>query len=281
MFDHFAIGTKARSGVDAVGEEPNLSPRQRPQELHKSTEAVASSSACAPAFDHKPSNPPQPIDSLVHELSKQTLIPEIRQPITRVTATIGTLPSIVADLSTTALEVDEDCSMDLSVDDIKEHQPVADWKRARRQRYSRFINNPNNARAIKARVEDMISEESQCNVHPALSLSSLPSTVPTYPHLSKIEADCFPEANSSTRHLEPDEGFCEEDEEFALMQRVLVAGKERLIGTSGPMQKFVPLRFRGSAETALRCQNVVRQRPRMRRRKGPGPTQEPRPTWKA
>ncbi|KAK1984844.1 hypothetical protein LZ30DRAFT_585336 [Colletotrichum cereale] len=270
-----------RSGADGANDEPHLSPRQRPLELLELTEAVASSSTCAPPLNHGSSNPPQPIDSLTHELSKQTLIPEIRQPNTRVAAT-ETSPFIAADLSMSALEVDEDYDMDLAVDETKEHQPVADWKRARRQRYSRFVNNPSNAPAIEARVRDMISQESQCNVNPALSLLSLPSTVPTYPRLPKIEADGFPETDPMASYLEVDEGFCDESEGLYLMQRALVADKGRLTSsTSDAIRKFGPLRYRGSAETALRCRNVVRQRPRMRRRKEPGPTQEPRPTQRA
>ncbi|KDN67748.1 hypothetical protein CSUB01_07084 [Colletotrichum sublineola] len=280
MFEHYAIGMQVRSGADGASDELHLSPRQRPQELPESTEAVASSSMCAPVLDHNSSNLPQPIDSLAHELSKQRLIPEIRQLNTSVAT--GASPFIVTNLSMAPLEVDEDCNMDLALHDIKEHQHVADWKRARRQRYSRFVNNPNNAPAIEARVKDMISEESQCNVHPALSPLSLPSTVSTHPHLPKTEADDFPEVDSFASYLEVDEGICDESEEFALMQRALAADKARLMSsTPDSMRKFGPLRYRGSAETALRCHNVVRQRPRMRRRKGPGPTPEPRTVQKA
>ncbi|EFQ29201.1 uncharacterized protein GLRG_04345 [Colletotrichum graminicola M1.001] len=208
-------------------------------------------------------------------------IPEIRQSNTWAAAT-GTSPSIVAGLSMASLEVDEDCNMDLAIDDMKEYQAVADWKRARRQRHSRFVNNPDNAPAIEARMKEMISQESQCNVHPALPLLSLPLTIPAHPHVPKIEADGFPETDSFASCLEVDEGFCDESEEFLLMQRALAADKRRLMGsTSDSIRKFGPLRYRGSAETALRCHNVVRQRPRMRRRKGPGPTPEPRPAHKA
>ncbi|KAK2020870.1 hypothetical protein LX32DRAFT_668963 [Colletotrichum zoysiae] len=204
-----------------------------------------------------------------------------RQPDTRIAAT-GTLPFIVADLTMAPLEADEDCNMDLAVDDIKEYKPVADWKRAQRQRHSRFVNNPDNAPAIEARVKEMILQESQCNVHPTLSLLSLPSAVPTHPQPSKIVADGFPEVDSLGGYLEVDESFCDESEESALMQRALAADKERLMGsTSDPMRMFGPLRYKGSAETALRCRNIVRQRPRMRRRKGPGPCSEPRPAQKA
>ncbi|KAJ0133191.1 hypothetical protein CTA2_2614 [Colletotrichum tanaceti] len=281
MFDHFTIGTQARSAVDGNSEEPHLSPRQCPQEIHRSTEAVAKSFSASSLFYRKTSVPPQPIDSLAHELSRQTLIPKLRQPnIATMATAIGASTSAIAELSMAALEVDEDCNMDLAIDDSKEHQPVADWKRARRQRYGRFANDPVNARAIEARVKDMISDESQCNIRLALSLPSLSSKVPTYPYSPSphIESGGPPSVESSTNGLEVDEGFCDDDEELAFMQRALAVDKDKLIGMSGALRKFGPLRFRGSVETALRCQNVVRQRPRMRRRKGPGPSQEPRRT---
>ncbi|WQF88746.1 hypothetical protein CDEST_13760 [Colletotrichum destructivum] len=282
MFDHFTIGTQARSAVDGNSEEPHLSPRQCPREIHRSAEAVAASLSASSLSYSETSVPPQPIDSLAHELSRQTLIPKLRQPniLTMATA-FGASTSTIVELSMAALEVDEDCGMDLETDDNKEHQPVADWKRARRQRYGRFVNNPINARAIEARVKDMISDESQCNIRLAPSFSSLPSKVPTYPYSRspQIEAGASPSVDSSASGLEVDEGFCDDDEELALMQRTLaVDNKDKLIGMSGGLRKFGPLRFRGSVETALGCQNVVRQRPRMRRRKGPGPSQEPRPT---
>ncbi|KAK1992309.1 hypothetical protein LX36DRAFT_302836 [Colletotrichum falcatum] len=261
MFDHYAIGMQVRSGADGASDEPHLSPRQRPREPPELAEPVASSSStCAPALDHDSTNPQQPIDSLAHELSKQTFIPETHQPNTQAAAT-GTWPFIPVDLSMAPLEVDEDCNMDLVVDDVKRYQPLADWKRARRQRYSQFVNNPNNAPAIEARVKDMISQGSQCNVHPALSHLSLPSTVPAHSHLPTIKADGSPGGDSFADRLEVDESFCEEGEEFALMQRALAADKQRLMGsTSDAVRKFGPLRYRGSAETALRCHNVVRQR---------------------
>ncbi|KAK1715895.1 hypothetical protein BDP67DRAFT_398875 [Colletotrichum lupini] len=176
------------------------------------------------------------------------------------------------------LEVDDDCDMNFATDDIKEHQPVADWKRARRQRYSRFVNNPTNARAIEAHIKDMVSGELQCNVRPSAAMSSLPAAVPVYPHLPSIDADGYPEIDPALTQPEVDEGFCDQDEEYALMQKALAADRERLLEKSGGMRNYGSLRFRGSAETALRCQNVVRQRPRMRRRKGPGPTIDPRPS---
>ncbi|KAK2065494.1 hypothetical protein LY76DRAFT_499412 [Colletotrichum caudatum] len=272
---------QVRSGADGASNEPHLSPRQPPRELPALAEAVASSSTRASGLDQDSLNPPQPIDNLARELSKQTFIPEPRQPDTRTAAT-GTSPLIVADLSMAPLEADEDCNMDLAVDDIEEYRPVADWKRAQRQRHSRFVNNPDNASAIEARVKEMILQESQCNVHPTLSCLSSPSTAPTHPQPPKIVADGFPEVDSPGGYLEVDESFCDESEEFALMQRALAADKERLMSSmSDPMRKFGPLRYRGSAETALRCRNIVRQRPRMRRRKGPGPNPEPRPAQKA
>ncbi|OHE95342.1 hypothetical protein CORC01_09353 [Colletotrichum orchidophilum] len=277
MFDHFALGTQARSGSDGSREELPLSPRQRPRELLRPTEVLLSPSESSPAVLEIPLPPPQPIDNLTHELSKQTLIPELPPRGARTTSA-GALSSTITDLSMADLEVDDDCDMSLTTHDIREHQPVADWKRARRQRYSRYVNNPANTRAIEARVKGMISEELQCNIHPSAAMSSLPAAVPVYPHLPNIAADGYPEIDPALTQPGVDEGFCDQDEEFAFMKTALAADRERLMSKSGGMRNYGSLRFRGSAETALRCQNVVRQRPRMRRRKGPGPTNDPRPT---
>ncbi|KXH67183.1 hypothetical protein CSAL01_09842 [Colletotrichum salicis] len=228
MFGHLALGTQTRSGADGPGEEPSLSPKQRPREVPNPTEGLLSPPRSSPAALDTPVIPPQPIDNLAHELSKQTLIPEFRQrDVLATSAKVSS--SIVTDLSMADLEVDDDCDMNLATDDIKEHQPVADWKRARRQRYSRFVNNPTNARTIEARVKEMISEELQCDVHPPAAMPSVPAAVPVYPHLPNIDADGYPEIDPALTQPEVDEGFCDQDEEYALMQRALAADRERLL----------------------------------------------------
>ncbi|KAF6802522.1 hypothetical protein CSOJ01_11529 [Colletotrichum sojae] len=269
MFDHFTLGMQAHSAAAAAREEPHLSPRQRPRELDSSPLSVAAS---LPAI---PSTPPQPIDNLAHELSKQTLFPDaLLRPRPR-RLSPGTSPSLIADLSAVALEADDDCAMDLSMADIAEHQPVADWKRSRRQWHSRFANNPNNARAIESRLSDMISDKSQCNVRQPPTTAS--KSVPQNPSLPQIEADGSQDLEPCAR-IEPDEDFCAEVDSQSMMHRLLAANREHSMGPDGATRRYGALRFRGSAETALRCQNVVRHRPRMRKRKGVGPTQEPRPT---
>lgn len=268
MFDHFTLGTQAHSAAAAAPEEPHLSPRQRPRELKSSPLSVTSS---LPAI---PSTSSQPIDKLAHELSKQTLFPDaLLRPRPR-RLSPGTSPSLIADLSAVALEADDDCGMDLSMADIAEHQPVADWKRSRRQWHSRFANNPNNARAIESRLSDMISDNSQCNVRQPPTPAS--KSMPQYPIIPKTDADDSHILEPSAR-IEPDEDFCAEVHGQSMMHRLL-AEREHLMGPDGATRRYGALRFRGSAETALRCQNVVRHRPRMRKRKGVGPTQEPRPT---
>lgn len=275
MFDHYALGTQVRPDGDDASEEPHLSPRQRPRELHMSATVQASSSTSSLLADPAPPSSPQPIDNLVHELSKRTFLPELRRPTARGTS-IWTSTPIIAEAA--PLEADDDCDMDVCMDDVKEYQPVADWKRSRRQCYSRFLSNPNSARAIEARVNDMISKESQCNVRPAQVLSSSSSSVPTYPSLPVIEVDDCQELGSPSTHLEVDEGFSGDGETLSSIQRLLNGDRNRSAGMSGSLRRIGHLEFRGSAETALRCKNVVRQRPRMRKRKVPGPTPNPRPT---
>ncbi|KAF0326871.1 hypothetical protein RB213_008149 [Colletotrichum asianum] len=271
MFDHFTMGMQARPVTDDLDAKTHLSPRQRPRDLDSPT-TPAVPPFVSPSGNNMYQTPPQPIDNLVHELSRQTLFPEfLRRPTRRLS---GSSPSIIAELSAVALEVDNDCNMDISMDDAKEHEPVVDWKRSRRQWHSRFVNNPNNARAMEARLRDMISDKTQCDVRPSATASST-SSVPTYPDLPKIEADNRQNLELSLR-LEADEGFGEDDND-ELMQTALSAEKQRLLGGSDGLRHYGALRFRGSAETALRCPNVVRHRPRMRKRKGPGPSQEPRP----
>ncbi|KAL0942440.1 uncharacterized protein CTRU02_200326 [Colletotrichum truncatum] len=274
MFDHFTMGMQAHPVADAADSEPHLSPRQRPRQLDISTTTIPTSSTSPSGPHDAPPTPPQPIDNLVHELSKQTLFPDVlRRPQMRILSH-GISPSSIAHLSSAPLEADDDCEMDLSMDDVEEHQPVADWKRSRRRWHSRLANNPNHASVTEARLRSIISEKSRSSAILA-PLSPLVQSIPTCPNLSKIEADTPQDLEASER-LEVDEGFCDDDADLPTL-RALTASGELLMGPSSALRKFGSLRFRGSAETALRCHNVVRHRPRMRKRKGPGPTREPRP----
>ena len=129
-------------------------------------------------------------------------------------------------------------------------------RQLRRQPSSRFLNEAEAKDAIQTRVEEMISTGTQCNVY----------TPPLVPFVS-IEADENEgiDSNMGATGLEVDEGVGNDDEsEIALIDRLL--SLRRASGTLGIRKSGFPL-YPSSTDTALRCQNLVRNKPRMRRRK--------------
>jgi hypothetical protein len=135
------------------------------------------------------------------------------------------------------------------------HNARQDVRRLRRQPSSRCLRDAAALGAIQTRVEGMISTGTQCNVY-------TPPFVPVVP----IEAD----DNNNVDHqgfgttLEVDDNIEDDDEsELAVVDRLL--SLRRAGGTLGIRKSGFPL-YRSSTETALRCQNLVRNKPRMRRR---------------
>ncbi|KAG8168440.1 hypothetical protein KVR01_001189 [Diaporthe batatas] len=135
------------------------------------------------------------------------------------------------------------------------HNNKQDARRLRHKPSSRCLKEAAAISAIQSRVEEMISTSTQCNVY-------TPSLVPVVP----IEAD-----DNVTSHevvgtiLEVDDNPGGDDEsELALIDRLLTL--RRASGTLGIRKSGFPL-YRSSTDTALRCQNLVRNKPRMRRRK--------------
>lgn len=136
------------------------------------------------------------------------------------------------------------------------HNPKQEVRRLRRKPSSRFLNEAEANSAIQARVEGMISTGTQCNVY-------TPPLVPVVP----IEADDDEgiDCEAAAAGLEVDEEFGGGDEsDIALIDRLL--SLRRASGTLGIRKSGFPL-YRSSTDTALRCQNLVRNKPRMRRRK--------------
>lgn len=136
------------------------------------------------------------------------------------------------------------------------HNTKQDVRRLRRQPSSRCLKEAAAIGALQTRVEEMISTSTQCNVY----------TPPLAP-VVHIAAD----ENNDMNHgvvantLEVDENLGEDDEsELALIDRLLQL--RRASGTLGIRKSGFPL-YRSSTDTALRCQNLVRNKPRMRRRK--------------
>lgn len=136
------------------------------------------------------------------------------------------------------------------------HSNKQDVRRLRHKPSSRCLKEAAAIGAIQTRVEEMISTSTQCNVY-------TPPLVPIVP----IEAD----DKNDTGHavvgttLEVDDNIGADDEsELALIDRLL--SLRRASGTLGIRKSGFPL-YRSSTDTALRCQNLVRNKPRMRRRK--------------
>lgn len=135
------------------------------------------------------------------------------------------------------------------------HNPKQDIiRRLRRKPSSRCLNGVETNNNIQTRIEEMISTDTQCNVF-------TPPLVPVVP----IEADeddgigCQMGATG----LEVDESV-DNASEIAVIDRLL--SLRRASGTLGIRKSGFPL-YQSSTDTALRCQNLVRNKPRMRRRK--------------
>jgi hypothetical protein len=166
------------------------------------------------------------------------------------------------DLSSAAVLLPESMQLDPSL-------VAQDTKRLRRQRSSQYNNNPNNARTIQAMVEDMISSGSQCNVRPSPPPLTPTSATMLGPILEpdngmKFDVDCLglQVDDSYVNGLTPDV----EKDERSLIETMMSL---RRAGAPGGVRKMGVLQYRASADAALSCANVVRSRPRMRRRHGP------------
>lgn len=136
------------------------------------------------------------------------------------------------------------------------HNFKQDARRLRHKPSSRCLKEAAAMGAIQTRVEEMISTSTQCNVY-------TPPLVPVVP----IEAD----DNNDTGHeavgttLEVDDNVGGDDEsQLVFIDKLL--SLRRASGTLGIRKSGFPL-YRSSTDTALRCQNLVRNKPRMRRRK--------------
>lgn len=116
------------------------------------------------------------------------------------------------------------------------------------------------------RVEDMIANGDQCNVRSEPSMAPPPLTRPVAatPAFIEPDPDCaMPELEFDDHHADGGIPGLPRDAEGSTIA---------LRYTSGPggIRKYtvggVALRYRLSADAALRCANVVRSRPRMRKR---------------
>lgn len=134
-------------------------------------------------------------------------------------------------------------------------RPRQDPKRLRRQNSSKFHNDPQNSRAIQSLVEEMISTRTQCNV-------STPPLLPTTP----VEAADTNGMNYEVEvtGLEVDENYVDDAEDQTPFVDKLLTLRHASI-TTGIRKSGFPL-HQSSTDTALRCQQLVRNKPRMRKR---------------
>jgi hypothetical protein len=146
-------------------------------------------------------------------------------------------------------------------------------RRPRRQTSSQLRASP---RPVDQRLEGMIASGSQCNVRseprptPAPSLPT-PGSIPTLADPGFIEPD--PDSAMPVE-LEADDAEAGDMLEYQKELQALADGSSsiplRYASGPGGIRKYtvggIALRYRLSADVALRCANVVRSRPRMRKR---------------
>lgn len=126
-------------------------------------------------------------------------------------------------------------------------------KRVRRKISSKFYNRAPSNQAMQTLVEDMVHTGTQCDVRSPPVMTA-----------TNIEADHSTRLGIGGITLEVDENLDDDAGlESPLVERLMEI--RRGSGSSGISKGGFPL-YRSSTESALRCQNLVRNRPRMRKR---------------
>lgn len=286
MFGHFALGTQSRfqapddehgreddSTTTMVTQPETQAQHQQPWhtpnstaddgfKTERKTKLRREGTASMDVLTHKFSNSHLRLDnSNLPSLSRYSAsacssVTSLGQPSG---PTLGTVPCCQAsssglpDRHATTLSTASTTGPDLT---RHPHNSKPDARRLRRKPSFRFLNEAEANNTIQTRVEGMISTGTQCNVY-------IPPLVPVVP----IEADDDDgiDCEMGATGLEVDDGDGGDDEsEVALIDRLL--SLRRASGTLGIRKSGFPL-YRSSTDTALRCQNLVRNKPRMRRRK--------------
>ncbi|KAK4200668.1 hypothetical protein QBC40DRAFT_68245 [Triangularia verruculosa] len=202
-------------------------------------------------------SPPGPstVDRLARKLSKQNLQHHNRmlaQSSGQLTPSpLQSMPAVVAEPSDSS-EKPEDKRLE-SVSRLRRHA---------------------SARALEARLQAMIDNETQCSVRseppapppPATtSTTARPWPAPTpvgQPVCIEVDPDCaMPNWDGSLEVDENDTADMSLDDLASSVRHAYVPSGVRKHSIGG-----VALRYRSSVDVALRCQNVVRNRPRMRKR---------------
>jgi hypothetical protein len=166
------------------------------------------------------------------------------------------------------IEVDE-----AYLEEKPDDRRLLDVRRLRRQA-SGQLRGSSTTRPINPRLEGLIATGTQCTVRSDPPSSPASSSLPTSLTMASlppfIEAD--PDCAMPGPELEVDEtevgGISDLPQE--MMDFAEGAMPLRYASAPGGIRKYtiggVALRYRLSADAALRCQNVVRSRPRMRKR---------------
>lgn len=278
--------------------QPDAQPRDISPDRIQCTPSVLSPTDTAPANSNSEAMPPRSksIDTLAHTLSRQGLQLEGSTSVSPRSSPALPLSSL-SDVAhpppgpTVEVEVDRaapvnDSSLhnrrDLdslalpppslpSAMDTDPRSPTLEHGASLRERRDPRLTttaNPTSSRqTAQSLLEDMVFNETQCNVRsaplppPPLAIQPGPIAAAAEPSIS-VDPSCL--------GLEVDEAYCEgnnDDEELSFMNDIMAYRR----GTQGGMRSHGLLRYRPSADAGLRCSKVVRNRPRMRKRPKLGP----------
>ncbi|KAK3684898.1 hypothetical protein B0T22DRAFT_202388 [Podospora appendiculata] len=278
----------------------SLPPLQLPTSTTSSfTAAPSSSTATGSTIPNGSSPRPRTVvDSLAHKLSKQNLQLDGRGSVQPQIQSLPPPTHLLTPQPWSGLDIDDeqhqphvseglpgrslplslsshsDAGRQLDVDEAEITRPEP--SRLQRQRSRQFNDKSNSTRAVHPLLESMISTGTQCNVQSAQN-APLPPPPPTptpITSLARLEPIIEPDPDLQTMELEVDEAYCNgttttlTDEDMLFVDNIMSL---RRAGTPGGIRKHmiggVALRYQLSADAALRCQTVVRSRPRMRKRK--------------
>ncbi|KAK4190627.1 hypothetical protein QBC35DRAFT_377482 [Podospora australis] len=266
------------------GQRHQRQPRNSSKPKHKEQQSPLPSSSESPPARST-------IDRLARKLSKQNLQLGSRFSGQSQGQQLGALPPlpplsipsltpimperVVTSSSFPVLEVDDQPEEPVSAGPSSSSLPKVEDKRLEFRRLRRQTSaplrsaTPSNLRAIDARLSAMIANESQCIVRsepvstPSASTSATATFSEPQPPVIEADPDCSM-PNWDTLEVDDDntEGCESLPSDGSLPQRCqYVPGGIRKYSVGG-----VALRYRLSVDAALRCQNVVKNRPRMRRR---------------
>ncbi|KAK0669020.1 hypothetical protein QBC41DRAFT_113835 [Cercophora samala] len=239
------------------------------------------------------------VDKLARKLSKQNLqytnrahaqsssLPATPSPLQSAAPVVPETPAIVPETSTVVfpayLEVDQQYQQPTSPQPTHSNsapQPPAALLGATVEKPEdkrldiKMLRRHASARALEARLQAMIDNETQCNVRsePLPPPPPPPAATITRPWLAppgvgepafiEVDPDCaMPNWDGSLEVDENHTGDVSLDDLAASARHAHAPSGVRKQSIGG-----VTLRYRLSVDAALRCQNVVRNRPRMRKR---------------